>query len=362
MTAAMTQRTETWIKVPADTLWRPLLMGLCLQAMTKTPKALQRHQSSRPAPTGSPPPAADVFFEVFSIARMRGELLDEAIVPSGKTLAIPAGAGCFHIIQDGPCLLRLPGTSQPVRLSPGDIVLVPHGQGHRMEGVGPSAGQRNPPASEAPARITSGLFRFDGVGGQALICGLPTLVHVPCKTDDSPDAVGSREWVSLTITAMQQEVANPSIGSAIMLSRIIDLMFIWAVRHWLASAPEGTTGWIAALRDPMIGRALARLHAEPGADWTVSKLAAAVNQSRSNLSRRFVGLVGESPMRYLTNWRMQLAAELLSTTDRRVAQIAETLGYDSEAAFSRAFRREFALAPTEYRAQHYEQGSSERRA
>lgn len=335
-------------------------MGVCRQAMTKTPKALQKRQSSRPAPTDPRHPAADVFFEVFSIARMRGELLDEAIIPSGKELPIPAGAGCFHIIHDGPCLLRLPGASQPVRLSPGDIVLVPHGQGHRMEGVGPPSGRRMQQASEAPARITSGLFRFDGVGGQALMRGLPALVHVACKADELPDAVGSREWVSLTISAMQKEVANPSIGSAIMLSRIIDLMFIWAVRHWLASAPEGTIGWIAALRDPLIGHALALLHAEPGADWTVSKLASAVKQSRSNLSRRFGLLVGESPMRYLTNWRMQLAAQLLSTTDRRMAQIAETLGYDSEAAFSRAFRRAFALAPTEYRAQRCGYGGAER--
>ncbi len=328
--------------------------------MTRTPKALQRRQSSRPPSSDPRHPAADVFFEVFSIARMRGELLGETVVRSGQKQPFPAGTGCFHVVQDGPCQLRLAGKGQPVRLSPGDIVLVPHGQGHRIEGVEPSSGRRRHPPGDAPARITSGLFRFEGVGGQTLMRGLPTVLHATCKADESPDAVGSREWVSLTIAAMQQEVANPSIGSAIMLSRIIDLMFIWAVRHWLASAPDGALGWIAALRDPLIGHALARLHAEPGADWTVDKLAAAVNQSRSNLSRRFSLLVGESPMRYLTQWRMQLAAQFLSTTNRRVTQIAETLGYDSEAAFSRAFRRAFALAPTEYRARHYGQGGADR--
>ncbi len=320
--------------------------------MTKTPKSLQKRQSSRSPSTGSRHPAADVFFEVFSIARMRGQLLGQAIVSPGKELAFSAGSGCFHIVQDGPCLLRLASEIRSIRLAPEDIVFIPHGQGHRIEGVGPLSGRRKQSGGDVPTRITSGQFRFDGVGGKALVRGLPTLVHVGCKVDEPYDTVGSREWVSLTIAAMQQEVARPSIGSAIMLSRIIDLMFIWTVRHWLANAPEGTIGWIAALRDPLIGHALALLHAEPGADWTVSKLAAAVNQSRSNLSRRFGLLVGESPMRYLINWRMQLAAQLLSTTDWRMTQIAETLGYDSEAAFSRSFRRAFALAPTEYRAQH----------
>ncbi|ODV44494.1 AraC family transcriptional regulator [Cupriavidus sp. UYMMa02A] len=316
--------------------------------MTKTSKTLQRRPASRSLFTDARRPASDVFLEVFSISRMRGELLGETIVQSGEAHSFPTGQACFHIVQDGYCQLRLTGSSETVRLSPGDIVLVPRAQGHRIEGADAPLSQENHLGS-SPARITSGLFQFEAAGGQALMRGLPTLLHVACKADEPADAIGSREWVSLTIAAMQQEVASPSIGSAIMLSRIIDLMFIWAIRHWLSSAPKGTIGWIGALRDPLIGHALALLHAEPGSDWTVDKLAAAVSQSRSGLSRRFVQLVGESPMRYLSNWRMQLACQRLSTTGRRISQISEELGYDSEAAFSRAFRRAFSLAPTEYR-------------
>ncbi|MBU6957795.1 AraC family transcriptional regulator [Pseudomonas sp. CVAP len=320
--------------------------------MTKMPKTVQRHRDSKSPVKDLRHPAADVFFEVFNIARMRGELLGEAVILSAKVLRFPAGRACFHVVHDGPCRFHLAGRSEAIHLSPGDIVFVPHGQGHHIEGGAFPSRMGKHSDNDAPARITSGVFQFDGSGGQTLMLGLPELLHVACKPDAQPDAVGSREWLSLTIAAMQKEVESPSIGSAVMLSRIIDLMFIWAVRHWLASAPEGVTGWIAALRDPVMGHALALLHAEPGADWTVERLAALVNQSRSNLAHRFGRLVGQSPMRYLTHWRMQLAGQFLSSSSRRVSQIAEELGYQSEAAFSRAFRREFELAPTEYRSRH----------
>lgn len=308
--------------------------------MTKMPKALQQRRNSKSPATDLRHPAGDVFFEVFSIACMRGELLGEAVVRPGKSLRFAAGRACFYVVHDGACELHIAGKSEALCLSPGDVVFVPHGQSHRIQ------------ASALPACITSGVFQFDGVGGQALMLGLPELLHVACQPEAQSDAVGSREWLSLTIAAMQTEVENPSIGSTIMLSRIIDLMFIWAVRHWLASAPEGMTGWIVALRDPMIGHALALLHAQPGAEWTVEQLAALVKQSRSSLAHRFGQLVGMSPMRYLAHWRMQLAASRLLSSSRRVSQIAEESGYQSEAAFSRAFRREFELAPTEYRSRY----------
>ncbi|MGY4816830.1 AraC family transcriptional regulator [Pseudomonas chlororaphis subsp. piscium] len=310
--------------------------------MTEKPKTVQRHLTPPASPADLRHPAADVFFEVFSLARMRGELLGETLLQPGQVLQRAAGSACFHVIQDAGCQLRLNGTDETTRLLSGDILFVPHGQAHQLH----SAADASP---DLPARITSGVFQFEGGCGQALIQGLPGVLQVSCQGEDPSDLIGSREWLSLTVAAMQKEVQNPSIGSRIMLSRIIDLMFIWAVRHWLAHAPQGISGWIAALRDPLIGQALALLHAEPGAAWSVERLAGLVNQSRSNLAQRFTQLVGQSPMRYLMHWRMQLAGQRLQTSSLRISQIAEQLGYESEAAFSRAFRREFGVAPSEYR-------------
>lgn len=311
--------------------------------MTEKPKTVPKRQSAAldaaSAPTDLRHPSADVFFEVFSIARMQGELLGETRLQAGQVLQQAAGVARFHVIQDAACHLRLDdGTTR--LLAPGDILFVSHGQGHQLQGAAP----------DSMPRITSGLFRFEGCCGQALLQGLPSLLHVSCQGTDRSDPIGSREWLALTVAAMQKEVRNPSIGSAIMLSRIIDLMFIWAVRHWLAHAPQGIGGWIAALRDPLIGQALALLHAEPGASWSVERLAGLVKQSRTSLTQRFARLVGQSPMRYLTHWRMQLAGQRLQTSSLRVSQIAEQLGYESEAAFSRAFRRDFGVTPSEYRA------------
>ncbi|OLF54759.1 helix-turn-helix transcriptional regulator [Pseudomonas chlororaphis] len=312
--------------------------------MTEHPKTVPRHLSLPPSPADLRHPAADVFFEVFSIARMHGELLGETLLQPGQRLQRAGGSACFHVIRDAGCRFRFNGDSETLALAPGDILFIPHGQGHQLE----SPVDAHP---DTPPRITSGLFRFAGMGGQALIQGLPQRLHVSCGEERGPDPIGSREWLALTVAAMGKEMHNPSIGSAIMLSRIIDLMFIWAVRHWLAHAPQGISGWIAALRDPSIGQALALLHADPGAAWSVERLAALVKHSRSNLAQRFTRLVGQSPMRYLMHWRMQLAGQRLRSSSLRISQIAEQLGYASEAAFSRAFRREFGVAPSEYRAQ-----------
>lgn len=331
--------------------------------MTRTPESMQkRSPASRPHPTDLRHPAADVFFEVFRIARMHGELQGEQAIERGQALQFAEGIPRFHIVQGGPCVLRFTGKREAVCLAAGDIVLVPHGQSHRIEAQALPSRSVKSSSDQPPVRVVSGLFRLEGAAGKALMRGLPGLLHVATNPSDSAEAVGSRQWVSQTIAAMQEEVSNPSIGSRIMVSRIIDLMFIWTVRHWLATAREAETGWIVALRDPLIGHALALLHAQPGAAWTVDKLASAVGQSRSTLSGRFGRLVGQSPMRYLTQWRMQLAGELMSTTSQRVSRIAQELGYESEAAFSRSFRREFGLAPTDYRARQQGQGGVEQLA
>ncbi|AIG01643.1 araC family transcriptional regulator [Pseudomonas fluorescens] len=322
--------------------------------MTETPKNVLKRHGAIPFKNDIRHPAADVFFDIFSKAEMCSELLPAIKYEPFEKQIFNGEIAYFHIVHYGAFLLCPHDAKEPIYLSPGDIIFAPSGVSHWIEFQGTSSqrAEKNFPGPDN--KITSGFFKFDSVGGQALMLGLPKFLHVSSRPSIEPDTLGSKEWLALTVAAMQKEMARPSIGSAIMLSRIIDLMFIWAIRNWLFTAPTEITGWIAALRDSMVGHALALLHSEPGADWTVEKLALEVGQSRSNFANKFGQMVGDSPMRYLTRWRMQLAGKRLRSSNQRVSKIAEDLGYDSDAAFSRAFRRELGLTPTEYRLKYTE--------
>ncbi len=309
--------------------------------MIETPENMLKRRSTGKFDADLRHPAADVFFDVFSKAEMTSELLPTHVYSKTEKQRFDGEKGCFHIVHHGAFALHFEDANTPTHLCTGDIIFIPSGVSHWI--------QYQATASTPGGSITSGLYRFDCIGGKALMSGLPKVLHVSSQPSTEPDTLGSREWLNLTVQAMQKEQAFPSIGSKIMLSRIIDLMFIWAIRNWLSTAPDSFTGWISALRDPIVGHALALLHAEPGADWTVEKLATRIGQSRSNLANKFSRLIGESPMRYLVRWRMQLAVKRLRSSSQRISTIAEGLGYDSDAAFSRAFRRELGLTPTEYR-------------
>jgi transcriptional regulator GlxA family with amidase domain len=148
---------------------------------------------------------------------------------------------------------------------------------------------------------------------------------------------------------LRRETREPSIGSEMIVARLIDVMFVEAIRAWLKSQPEGSAGWLGALRDPAIGTVLGLIHKNPEKAWTVPLLAAQVGMSRSPFAARFTSLVGQSPMSYLKQWRLQLAAKLLQDQALSLAQIAEQVGYESAAAFSRIFKREFGAAPGQFR-------------
>jgi AraC-like DNA-binding protein len=147
------------------------------------------------------------------------------------------------------------------------------------------------------------------------------------------------------------EAASPRAGTTTLLTRLTELMFVEVLRNFMESLPEEQTGWFAGLRDPYVGRALQRLHAEPDRDWTVDELGRAVGLSRSALVDRFKALIGQPPMTYLTNWRIQLATQLLRDTHASVASIGSQVGYASEAAFNRAFRRVVGQPPAAWRRQ-----------
>ena len=148
---------------------------------------------------------------------------------------------------------------------------------------------------------------------------------------------------------LRREIREPGMGSETIITRLIDVMFVEAVRTWLKDQPEGSAGWLGALRDPSVGTALGLIHKAPEKQWTVPSLAAQVGMSRSPFAARFTALVGQAPMSYLKHWRLQLAAKLLQNKALALSSIAEQVGYESIPAFSRMFKREFGVAPGQYR-------------
>jgi AraC-like DNA-binding protein len=159
----------------------------------------------------------------------------------------------------------------------------------------------------------------------------------------------SGDWMARTFAYAAQTLAEGDPGAATVMAKTSELLFVEAVRRYLSSLPSEQTGWLAGLRDPVIGRALSLIHARPNNDWTAEALAREANLSRSAFADRFTTVVGVPPMRYLLNWRMQVAMQKLRETRQTIAQIAFEVGYESEAAFTRAFRREFDRPPAAWR-------------
>jgi AraC-like DNA-binding protein len=166
------------------------------------------------------------------------------------------------------------------------------------------------------------------------------------------DERARNEWLDATMRFLTRETQRPDMGAATIISSLIDVLFVEAIRTWLREQPAGTAGWLGALRDPCIGAALGLIHRAPEKRWTVPALSAAVGLSRSPFAAKFTALVGQSPMAYLKRWRLQLGANLLRGHGLAVSDVAERLGYESPAAFSRAFTREFGTSPGRYRRKH----------
>jgi transcriptional regulator GlxA family with amidase domain len=181
------------------------------------------------------------------------------------------------------------------------------------------------------------------VRGDRLISALPTLIHV--RGGDS--AAGP--WLAQTIRLLADEATADRPGATTVVNRLCDALFVYLLRSHLATLPQDETTWLRALVDPQIAAALRMIHAEPAAPWTVAKLAAGAGMSRSAFAARFTDLVGEAPMGYVTRWRLRTAAVALRATRRDVAEVAAAAGYESTAAFSKAFRRLIGEPPAAYR-------------
>ncbi|EWS54018.1 MULTISPECIES: AraC family transcriptional regulator [unclassified Methylibium] len=264
----------------------------------------------------------------------------------------------FHVIATGRCRLALPGR-EPVWLREGDAVLLPYGDSHRLEGLEETApvqvGQLLPcqPWKDMPqvehggggavTHIICGFLQCDELLFRPILRHLPTLLHV------SPDATPADHWLGSTIRHTAAEASRTTPGSRSMLPRLTELMFVEILRKHMQGLSDDENGWFAACRDPVTGSALKLLHDAPLQDWSVERLARAVGVSRTVLAERFRHYLDQPPMQYLAHWRLQLAAQQLKTGDQPLKTIADRVGYESEAAFSRAFKRHFGLPPGSWR-------------
>lgn len=248
----------------------------------------------------------------------------------------------------------------PVAWRAGDLLLFPHGTGHALTDT-PGAPTRSittlagAPGSDglpcihaagtgAETRILCGTLRFDTWAADMLLPHLPPLVHVPA--DGGPAAA----WMDATLRMLGAEVEGGRPGSDAVVGRLAEILFIQAVRSW-AQCGGAARGWLAALPDPSLAAALAAMHDQPAEPWTVATLARAAGMSRSAFSARFTDAVGVPPGTHLTRWRLLLARRALATTAAPIGDIAEQVGYRSEAAFSRAFKRAMGRSPREWRRQ-----------
>lgn len=279
----------------------------------------------------------DIFFDIYRFAEISGEIYGLENFSQQKKINFHAQHAYIHIIQNASYRLKIKRLNLDLILKTGDIVVLPTKLEHSIEIV---SGQTT------EASVISCIFQLKGIYGEAIAEGLPTYIHVPSHHEAEKIA----EWVPMTVAAIKLELEHPALGSRVMLSRIIDLLLVWSIRFWLATEKIEHQSWISALRDPIMSKALSLMHAQPAYEWDVNSLAQLTKQSRSSFSKKFVELVGVPPMLYLKNWRMKLACQLLKETDKNIAQVAECVGYSSQAAFSRAFAQSFGCAPKTFRA------------
>lgn len=331
--------------------------------MTETPDVL-----TEPPPKGRKGPV-DALSDVLAAVRLSGAAFLDAEFSAPWCIAAhvgpedcrslgpaPAHIIAYHYVVDGRLLLSV-GEAAPLEVGAGEIVLLPRNDPHRLAsapGLAPVQVDPfiRPPAADRPA------FLRHGGGGEStrIVCGfigcdaphnpllstLPSVLRPAVKDDDDT-------WFRSSFHRAAGEFAQGGIGSATVLGKLAELLFVEGVRRYLMTLPEEQTGWLAGLRDPIVGRALGLLHAHVAEPWTTEILAREAGLSRSAFAERFTELIGMPPMKYLAGWRLQLAATRLRDSPRSTAQIAYDVGYESEAAFCRAFKRHFGKTPAAWR-------------
>jgi AraC-like DNA-binding protein len=306
--------------------------------------------------TDNPWTSVDPLGEALHFLNMSGVFYTRSEFTAPWALALPAFPNClmFHVVTSGRCWLEVEG-GDPHLLQPGGLALVPHGEGHRLlsePGV-PAAKLFDLPREQiseryeilrhgqggATASLICGTVRFDHPAAHQLVRLLPKLICI--EAWQSPQM----EWIQSTLRLMATEARVLRPGGETIITRLADILVIQTIRSWMAEDPLAQTGWLGALQDKQIGYAILLIQRDPARVWTVASLADEVAMSRSAFAARFKELVGESPMQYITRWRMNVALTWLKKEDVSLGELANRLGYQSEAAFSRAFKRFIGVSP-----------------
>jgi AraC-like DNA-binding protein len=261
----------------------------------------------------------------------------------------------YHLVTEGRCDVALDGVGRQTAFA-GDLLVMPGGQAHTLgsdlsrprarlvvERKSDEVPRVRHGGDGAPTRMVCGYLACDSALFDTVLAPLPRIMIVDMR--EGPGA----QWLTSSIRFSLAESAAQRAGAGTVLAKLSELMFVEAIRRHIETLPVEQTGWLAGLRDRFVGKALALMHAQPAQAWTVDELANRVGLSRSALAERFTTLLGAPPMHYLTRWRLQLAAELLRNGRKSVAAIAADVGYESEAAFNRAFKRELGLPPAAWR-------------
>jgi AraC-like DNA-binding protein len=341
-------------------------------------------RTSRDDAAGALRGAADPLSDVLRCVQLTGALYfvweitppHATPIPDGRVFApilVPGAQQIisYHVVTRGSCWASVRGAS-PVELQVGDILLIPHGDAYVLASSARRCAEAAPAVDatlEFFRQMAAGDLPFtvtEGEGGDAatqLICGFlgcdarpfnPVLAALPPLVHMRPPADPATDRVHALIDYTLAEARRPTPGGHTVLVRVSELMFIELMRRYVAEAPPLETGWLMALRDPVVGRALMLLHRTPAAPWTLEALAGQVGVSRTRLAESFSRFVGEPPIQYLARWRLQLATQMLATGSAKVAAVARDVGYDSEAAFSRAFKRFAGIPPSLWRARRHE--------
>ena len=312
----------------------------------------------------------DAFSEILSGVKLNGAVFFTAEFSAPWGLSMPAanvmtarlapGAAhlvTYHLVVEGGAIIEL-ADEPSIELKAGDIVIFPHGDPHHMSSKGakppfPNYGINAKIKSRdlsplragggETSRFVCGYMTCDPYLSRPILSGLPSVFTVNVRTDRAG------HWLESSIMHLVEEAASGRVGSEAMLAKLSEALFVDTLRRYVASLPEQQMGWLTGARDPIVGKSLGLLHSRVAHPWTIADLADEVGISRSALVERFTRYLSEPPMTYLTRWRLQLAARSLEGTSRGVADIAADVGYESEAAFNRAFKREFGQPPGRYR-------------
>jgi AraC-like DNA-binding protein len=266
----------------------------------------------------------------------------------------------YHLVTEGECCVEMTG-EPPLRLAAGDVVVFPQGDAHRMAsapGLEPASGsslatvlarrprQLNYGGGGATTRIICGYMACDQRLADLLLAGLPKVVRVNVRGSNAG------LWLESSVRYALAEARSPRPGGSGVLAKLAEILFIEVLRLYMGEQQADRTGWLAGVNDRVVGGALRLMHTQPARAWTLEELAREAGTSRSVLAERFQALLGSPPMQYLTQWRMLLASNLLCRGNASLARVAEQVGYRTDTAFSRAFRREFGAPPAAWRKLH----------